>query len=184
MEAIAFVVALAALAALSLRFGQDSLPSIRSKEQEFAAVGGTWDDLGEDQAKARTVPTGMPAPAEVPRPYPTLAFIEQALGDSNRVLTESADADRLEVRARELVAEFWSERAWTTGLVPESAFRRVLAELAPTLLDVCDLALVRSAAGSDPIVASQADMPSPRVSVAAASVQEARPDLTAAIAPA
>jgi hypothetical protein len=120
MEAIGFVVALAILGLLAARFGRDSRQGLRSKEHELAAYGVTWADLGHG-------PAGTEA-------YPTLAFIEGALGQGTRVLTTAPDAPALEVRARALAAEYWSEAVWTTGVVPAAAFRRVLAELAPQVL--------------------------------------------------
>jgi hypothetical protein len=65
-----------------------------------------------------------------------LAFIQRALAAPAGVLSGSPDADRLELRARELAAEYWSDLVWTTGVVPEPAFRRVLGELVPALAEV------------------------------------------------
>lgn len=125
MEAIVFVLALVALGALALRFGQDSREGARCKEREFAAYGVTWTEVK---------PNGSAPAAEPARSYPTLAFIERALGAAG-VLTADPSAALLETRARRLTTEYWSDRVWTTGVVPEASFRRVLAELAPALLD-------------------------------------------------
>jgi hypothetical protein len=138
MEAIGFVVAIVVLGALAMRFGQDSREGFRSREHELAACGVTWRDLTHEPA----LPSAVPAVGDEPpgecragqEPYPTLAFIERALGHAGRVLTTAPNAAALELRARALVADHWSDSVWTTGVVPEAAFRRVLAELAPDAL--------------------------------------------------
>jgi hypothetical protein len=142
MEAIGFVMAIVAPGVLALRFGQDSRDGFRSKEHELAADGATWRDLTRDRSTT-AAPFAVPAAGDEPpgeRPvgterYPTLVFIERALGPAARALTTAPDARALEVRARELVAEHWSDSVWTTGIVSEAAFRRVLAELAPNVVD-------------------------------------------------
>lgn len=65
----------------------------------------------------------------VGNPYPTLAFIERGLESGSGPLTTAANAAALESRARELVAAYWSDTAWTTGAVPWQAFDRVVTEL-------------------------------------------------------
>src|SRR5215218_9842926 len=138
MEAIGFVVAIVALGALAMRFGQDSRVGFRSKEHELAASGMTWSDLTREPS----LPTAVPAVGDErpgkrragKEPYPTLAFIERALGHAGPVLTRAPNASALEPRARALVSDHWSDSVWTTGIVPEAAFRRVLAELAPDVL--------------------------------------------------
>ena len=129
MEAIAFVLGFVVLGALAVRFGQDSREGIHSKEHEFAAHGVTWTDLATDR------PAPKPAAASPnPKPVcPTLDFIERALATAAGTLTASPDAARLEARAQELAADYWSDAVWTTGVIPAAAFRRVLAELAPGL---------------------------------------------------
>jgi hypothetical protein len=134
MDAIGFFVALAALGLLAVHFWQDSRAGSRSKEHESAADGMTWDDLRHVPAEAaiRDVPTEeRRADTEL---YPTLAFIERALGQGARILTASHGAAALEDRARALAATYWSDAVWTTGVVPAAAFRRILAELAPEVL--------------------------------------------------
>ena len=138
MEAIGFVVAIVALGALAMRFGRDSREGFRSKEHELAAYGVTWCDLTHEPSSPSAVPVVGDEPTGERRdgkePYPTLAFIERALGDAGPVLTTAPNASALESRARALVSELWSDSVWTTGIVPEAAFRRVLAELAPDVL--------------------------------------------------
>ena len=138
MEAIGFVVALAILGLLAVRFGPDRREGFRSKGHALAARGVTRRDL----ACEPSAPSSVPAAGDEPlrdspvgtEPYPTLAFIERALGHAARVLTAATDAAALERRARALVADHWSDAVWTTGVVPEAAFRRVLADLAPDVL--------------------------------------------------
>lgn len=120
MEVFFAFTALVVFAIVALRFGRDSREGFRSSEHELAGYGVTWDDLGPSDF----VPVVRP-------PYPTLAFIERALGGSPGPLTFAANAAALEVRARELVAEYWSDTVWTTGIVPQRALERVVAELAP-----------------------------------------------------
>jgi hypothetical protein len=185
VEAIAFVVALAALAALAHRFGQDSRACIRSKEQEFASYGMTWADLAQELGTPRPSATAAPVPREVPvaaQQYPTLALIERALGGSSRALAAASDADRLEARARELVAEYWSDAAWTIGLVPEAAFRRVLAELAPALLDAPGMTVERPAAVAEPLVLTRATPATEPRASAPARERDASRDLTGSMA--
>ncbi len=131
MDAFVFIAALAALGALALRFGQDSRDGIRSQEHEFAARGFTSIDRAPDRA-CSALPASGAAVSTVPA-YPTLTFIEGGLGVSHGSLTASPDAARLEALARDLTAEYWGEAAWTTGIVPEASFRRILEELAPSL---------------------------------------------------
>jgi hypothetical protein len=67
-------------------------------------------------------------------PFPTLAFIERAIGGAGSALTRSPLAPALESRARDLACEYWGDTVWTTGMVAATAFRRVLGELAPDVL--------------------------------------------------
>src|SRR5215207_9937677 len=127
MELIGFVVALAVLGILAARFGQDSRDGLRSEESVLATWGVSSCDLDPE-------PPG--ATSALGEPYPTLAFIERAIGGAGSVLTGSPHAPALEARARELTRECWSDSVWTTGAVSEAAFRRVLSELAPDLLRV------------------------------------------------
>jgi hypothetical protein len=138
MEAIGFVVAIVALGVLAMRFGRDSREGFRSKEQELAASGVTWCELTHEPS----VPSAVLAVGDEPpgkrragkEPYPTLAFIERALGHTGPVLTTAPNASSLEPRALALVSDYWSDSVWRTGVVPEAAYRRVLAELAPDVL--------------------------------------------------
>ncbi len=95
MDVIVFVAALVALGALALRFGQDSREGIRSQEHELAARGVTWNDLEPD----RDGPASGPATPSVRPAYPTLAFIEEGLGDSAGSHTAFPDAGRIEPAA-------------------------------------------------------------------------------------
>jgi hypothetical protein len=122
MEAIVFVLGFVALGILALRFGKDTREGLWSKEHELASHGMSWTDVVE----------ARPMPAHQTDSFPTLAFIERALA-TPRALTTRPDAASLEVRARSLTAAYWSDHAWLTGVVPEPACRRVLAELDPTL---------------------------------------------------
>ena len=138
MDAMVFVLAFVALGALALRFGQDSREGIRSEEVRLAGHGLTWADLRADRgvpAATAAAVQGAPAIATTPvtGSYPTLAFIERALDTAAGTLTDLPDAARLEARARALTSEYWSDLAWTTGVVSEAAVRRVLAGLVPAL---------------------------------------------------
>jgi len=138
MDAIGFVGAIGALGALAVRFGQISRRDFRAREHGFAIHGVTRCDLIREQPAATAIPAASDEPLRgrtaSQEAYPTLAFIERALGHAMPVLTTAADASALEIRARELVVERWSDSVWTTGVVPEAAFRCVLAELAPGIL--------------------------------------------------
>lgn len=61
--------------------------------------------------------------------YPTLEFIDRALGTYSRGFAESPNATLMEQRARQLADEYWSEMVWLTGRVPEAAFRAVCSAL-------------------------------------------------------
>lgn len=61
--------------------------------------------------------------------YPTLELIDRALSSYRRGFADSPDAARLELRARQLVDEYWSETVWLTGRIPEAAFRAVCSTL-------------------------------------------------------
>lgn len=61
--------------------------------------------------------------------YPTLAFIDQALGAHGPGFSNDPDAAHLERRARQLSDEYWSETVWLTGLVPAAAMEAVRAAL-------------------------------------------------------
>jgi len=124
MIVVLAVAALAVFAVLALRFGRDSRERYSSPEHALAGYGVTWDDRESDRGDRGSV---------AGHPYPTLALIEQALGGNPGALTSDPNAAALEVRARELLAEYWSDSAWTTGIVPQQAFDRVISELAPFL---------------------------------------------------
>ena len=57
--------------------------------------------------------------------YPTLAFIDRALGDAGPRFADLAIAPVLERRARDLAEEYWSDTVWLTGAVSEAAFDSV-----------------------------------------------------------
>lgn len=61
--------------------------------------------------------------------YPTLGLLDQALDNPLRPFSESPDAAALEVHARELAADFWSDTVWVTGIVSAAALHRVREEL-------------------------------------------------------
>ncbi len=61
--------------------------------------------------------------------YPTLSFIERSQNVSTASLTACVNAAALEGLARDLVVRYWSDTAWTTGVVPRAAFDRVVTEL-------------------------------------------------------
>lgn len=56
-----------------------------------------------------------------PHEYPTLSLIDRAGGFPRTRLTADPNAPRLERRARELLAECWTDTAWLTGMVSEVA---------------------------------------------------------------
>ena len=58
MEAIMALVLLVALGGASLRWGYDSRESIRSKEQELAAYGVSWQELHNSRAPTGASPNG------------------------------------------------------------------------------------------------------------------------------
>ena len=177
MEVNRFVV----LRPLAARFWQDCRRGLRSKEQGGDRRGVTRSDPARELTAPAAPSVALAAPVadgEPPRgravreqPYPTLAFIATALGASDALIA-SPEAPALEARARQLVAEYWSDSAWTTGVVPEAAFRRVLAELAPNLLDRDGLVeLDRDLAPADgrwPAPQGSDDAPQPRAAFAAA----------------
>jgi hypothetical protein len=67
VEAIVIaVLALIALGMLSIRFGYDSRSGPRSKEEELAAYGMSWEDLG---------PGHLPATEPQAAPLPTLGEV-------------------------------------------------------------------------------------------------------------
>jgi hypothetical protein len=127
MELIGFVVALAVLGILAARFRRDSRDGILSRESVLGSRSESWRDLAPEPLGATSATKEL---------YPTLAFIERAIGGVGPVLTASPHAPELETRARELTRECWSDSVWTTGTVSAAAFRRVLGKLAPDLLRV------------------------------------------------
>jgi len=128
MDIVVSLAALLTIGVLALRFGRDG--RVRSQEHERAALGVTGTDL----EPGRGAPATGHANSSVRADYPTLAFLESALGQPHGALTGAADADRLEAQVRALTAEYWGDAVWTTGAVSVAAFDRVLAELAPCLL--------------------------------------------------
>jgi hypothetical protein len=124
MVEIIVLAVLAALTVLALRFGADSRPAVESHEHTLARHGMMWDGVRRPAAPSVRIFTA-PAPGE---PYPTLRAIDAARGDVPPLATDP-NAAALEPRARELTAEYWSEHAWLTGLVPHRAFELVAAAL-------------------------------------------------------
>jgi hypothetical protein len=62
-------------------------------------------------------------------PYPTLCLLDCARGADHRRFTDDPDALALERRARQLVADYWSDSVWLTGLVSEVSFTTVCEAL-------------------------------------------------------
>jgi hypothetical protein len=125
MESIGFAVARIPFAFLAARFGRDRPGNIRSDDCVLA---------DHDLARSDRVP-GPPGESPAPTgPFPTLAFIERAIGGAGPALTASPHAPALESRARDLASEYWGDTVWTTGTVSATAFHRVLGELAPDVL--------------------------------------------------
>ncbi|MBA2277068.1 MAG: hypothetical protein H0W06_04830 [Chloroflexia bacterium] len=151
MEAIAAIMILVALGALALRFGHDSRDTPHSAEHRFAARGVTWTNTYALRADRSAIPASQPTgsvivlaagEAEWDRPLvasvdavtesprrPTLEFIDRGLPASATPFRGAANADLLELHARALVAAYWSETTWLTGLVSATAFQRVVDEL-------------------------------------------------------
>lgn len=65
-----------------------------------------------------------------PHYYPTLSLIDRATGMPPARFADDPAAPRLELRARALLADYWSDSAWLTGVVSEVALcivREILA---------------------------------------------------------
>ncbi len=151
MEAIAAIMILVALGALALRFGHDSRDTPHSAEHSFAARGVNWSSTSAPRADRSASPASQPTGSvivlaagaeERDRPLvasvdtvmasprrPTLEFIDRGLPASATPFRGAANADVLERHARALVAAYWSESVWLTGLVSATAFQRVVDEL-------------------------------------------------------
>lgn len=129
MELILAVAALAVLGVLALRFGVDSRPGFESSERTLAGRGVARDTTPRDTTR-HSEPTILisPVPAAT-EPYPTLRVIDAARGEGIPPLAEDPNAAQLELRARELTDEYWSETAWLTGHVPHMSFEKVAAAL-------------------------------------------------------
>lgn len=73
-----------------------------------------------------------------PHQYPTLSLIDRVAGMPPTRFADDPAAARLELRARELLADYWSDTAWLTGLVSEVALcivREILASERVALID-------------------------------------------------
>lgn len=138
MDAIVLLAALVIpiLGALAVRVGRESREGFRSDEHALAAL--DVSRIDPERGRGVSAPGRATATATVRPAYPTLAVIERGLGVAPGSLTAAPDAERLEDLARVLTAEAWSDAVWTTGVVPAAAFRRVVATLAPGLLDAAD----------------------------------------------
>jgi hypothetical protein len=79
-----------------------------------------------------------------PHQYPTLSLIDRAAGMPPTHFADDPAAPRLELRARELLSEYWSDMAWLTGMVSEVA-----------------LCIVREILSFERIALSAADIPAP-----------------------
>jgi hypothetical protein len=61
--------------------------------------------------------------------FPTLRFIDRALGDTVLPFSGAPNALDLEALAREVTAAYWTDLVWQTGMVSEAALRLVVDEL-------------------------------------------------------
>jgi len=124
MELVFAVAALTALAVLALRFGVDSRPATalpghpRERSESF-------DISTPERPRSEPLPIG----SQLAAPFPTLAMLDRARGNEARPFAEAPNAAHLEDRARELIALYWSDTAWLTGIVPYAVFSRVCEEL-------------------------------------------------------
>jgi hypothetical protein len=90
------------------------------------------------------------ATSEMRQRFPTLSFIEQAQPASSGALTSCANAAALEGLARDLVDRYWSDTVWTTGIVPQAEFDRVVAEL------TANAQVVTAPLAADPVLVTRA----------------------------
>ena len=129
MEALVALVALLLLVVLAPRFGRDSRPVMRSQEQDWAVREMTWRDATWPPASRADWPKrereGVQSAGKDSTDFPILAFIDRALGPAGPGFATTADAARLERRAREATDAYWGETVWLTGRVSEPALRVV-----------------------------------------------------------
>ena len=129
MEALIAVASLVLLAILAARFGHDSRPTLRTKEQDLGARGMTWrDESGSANRRTDRFERGrdvVSGTRTATNDYPVLTLIDRALGPAGPAFAMAADAARLERRAQELADAYWGETVWLTGRVPEAALRVV-----------------------------------------------------------
>ncbi len=57
--------------------------------------------------------------------YPTLALIDRVLGNCSRPFSATVDGQVLESCARDLVADYWSDTVWSTGMASETVLHWV-----------------------------------------------------------
>lgn len=139
MEALVAFGSLILFAYLGFRFGYDSRDGVVSSEHGLARLGMRWEKAARPAPGAGTGPAETrSAPIVTLRPqvathdrciFPTLAVIDEARGAGVAPFGSDPHAARLERRARELVAEYWSDSVWFTGLVPGTSFATVCAAL-------------------------------------------------------
>ena len=120
------IAALVVLAFASYRFGADSRPGFRSTEHNLAISGMSWDTTpaAPRQDAATDIRIVM-----LPTTYSTLAAIDAARGNAGLPFAADADAPYLELRARALADEYWSETVWLTGRVSAARFAAVVDAL-------------------------------------------------------
>jgi hypothetical protein len=129
MELVLAVAALAALGLLALRFGVDSRPGYETPESQLASSGVVWDKASTSASAAVEPMILISRVPEASDSFPTLRVIDVARAGGIPPLAADPNATTLEIRARQLTDEFWSEHAWLTGRVPHGRFERVVASL-------------------------------------------------------
>lgn len=61
--------------------------------------------------------------------HPILSRIDRVRGQAHPHFAAAQNADELELIARSLTDEYWSEHAWLTGSIPQPAFETVCKQL-------------------------------------------------------
>ncbi|MBA2758575.1 MAG: hypothetical protein H0U38_02680 [Chloroflexia bacterium] len=82
-----------------------------------------------------------------PHQYPTLSLIDRAAGMPPTCFADDPAAPRLELRARKLLADYWSGTAWLTGMVSEVALCIVREILACERIALSDTGIPAPVAG-------------------------------------
>lgn len=139
MEALIPLLALVAFAVLAMRYGADSRPAIQSHEQQLASSGLTWDPSSRStEPSANASPSALVAaegaaigqmvgmhPETTPAAYATLNAIDLARDSGQPAFATDPDAAWLEMRARQLTDQHWSECAWLTGRIDRARLETV-----------------------------------------------------------